>query len=379
MGARSLRVPLDDPEAGAEAIVAHDAVAPLDAVVAVDDRGTVAAALAAQRLGLRANSPDAAAAARHKLAMRGRLARAEVPQPVHAAVPVDAGPDEIAALVESVGLPCVVKPTTLSGSRGVIRADTVSEAVSVVGRVRAIAEAARPARSAPAPLLVERYVDGDEVAVEGLLTDGRLRVLAVFDKPDAPEGPYFEETIYVTPSRLESVDVEAVHRVTGAACRALGLTQGPVHVELRVRSGRATVLEVAARTIGGLCARTLVFATGATLEQLVLAQALGRPLGLTTRRDRAAGVLMLPIPHRGVLEAVEGRPQALAVPGVTGIEVTIPRGRPVTPLPEGDRYLGFVFARAAGPAEVESALRRAQSLLDVRIRREPDTTEPVSD
>ncbi len=373
MGGGSLQVPLDDPEAAAEAIVAHDAHTPLDAVVAIDDRGTVAAALASERLGLRHNRPDAVAAARDKLAMRTRLRAAEVPQPTFAVIPGHAGPHEVARLVETIGLPCVIKPTTLSASQGVLRADTVADAVTVVDRVRRITADATCRDDQP--LLVERFVPGPEVAVEGLLTDGDLTVLAVFDKPDPLDGPAFEETIYVTPSRLDPADRDAVVAATGAACRALGLTQGPVHAEVRVVDGRAWVIEVAARTIGGLCARTLTFSTGRTLEQLVLAQALGRPPGSTRRRAEAAGVLMVPIPRRGILDQVAGKDRALEVPGITDVQITIAPGRPVVPVPEGSRYLGFVFARGGTPAEVEAALRQAHSVLDVRIR--PDESAPT--
>jgi len=214
------------------------------------------------------------------------------------------------------------------------------------------------------------------VAVEGLLTDGDLTVLAVFDKPDPLDGPAFEETIYVTPSRLGQPDSDAVVAATAAACRALGLTQGPVHAEIRIDNGRARVIEVAARTIGGLCARTLTFSTGRTLEQLVIAQALGRPQGPTRRRSEASGVLMLPIPHRGVLQEVGGRDRARAVTGITDVQVTIAPGRLVVPVPEGDRYLGFVFARGRTPGEVEESLRRAHEQLDIRIT--PDEEAPVA-
>jgi biotin carboxylase len=373
MGERSLHVPLDDPEAAAEAIVAHDARTPLDAVVAVDDRGTVVAALASQRLGLRHNRPDAVAATRDKLVMRARLSAAEVPQPVFAPIAGDAGPDDVTRLVERVGLPCVIKPTTLSASQGVLRADTLEKALAVVERVRRIT--ARATGDDHAPLLLERFVPGPEVAVEGLLTDGELTVLAVFDKPDPLDGPAFEETIYVTPSRLSSPDLEAVVAATSAACRGLGLSEGPIHAEIRVRGGRAVVIEVAARTIGGLCARTLTFSTGQTLEQLVIAQALGRPLGTTRRQSRASGVLMVPIPHGGILEAVGGRDEARRAPGITDVQITITPGRRVVPVPEGDRYLGFVFARGRTPADVEAALRHAHSLLDVRIT--PDEEVPL--
>jgi biotin carboxylase len=246
-----------------------------------------------------------------------------------------------------------------------LKADTAMEAVTVVERVRGIARNATGDHDAP--LLIERFCPGPEVAVEGLLNDGLLTVLAVFDKPDPLDGPAFEETIYVTPSRLDAVDMEAVISATSAACRALGLQQGPIHAEIRVEGGRASVIEVAARTIGGLCARTLSFSTGRTLEQLVIAQALGVSLGTTERQSEASGVLMLPIAHTGILEGVHGRERALRVPGITDLQITIPPGRRVVPVPEGNRYLGFVFARRRTPAAVESALRHAQSLLDIQI------------
>jgi biotin carboxylase len=227
-----------------------------------------------------------------------------------------------------------------------------------------------------APLVLERFVPGPEVAVEGLLDDGDLHVLAVFDKPDPLDGPAFEETLYITPSRLTRPDIEAVVAAPTAACRGLGLTEGPIHAEVRVHDGRASVIEVAARTIGGLCARTLTFTTGRTLEQLVIAQALGQPLGATRRQSRAAGVLMLPIPGAGILEGVGGRDKALDVPGITDVQITITPGGRVVPVPEGDRYLGFVFARAMTPAHVEAALRHAHSLLDIRITADDDGSLP---
>jgi len=369
MGTGALEVPLHDPQAAADAIVAHDRVAPLDAIVAVDDGGTVAAAVAGERLGLRTNAPEAVAAARDKLRMRARLDALEVPQPRYGALGADAGPATVATVVATVGLPCVVKPTTLSGSQGVLRADSVEEAVEVAARVRRIATAAGV--DARAPLLVERFAPGPEVAVEGLLSDGRLRVLAVFDKPDPLEGPAFEESIYVTPSRLDADDAAAVIDVTAAATRALGLRNGPVHAEVRVAQGRATVIEVAARTIGGLCSRTLSFSTGRTLEQLVIAQALGRAEDATEPMAGASGVLMLPTPRAGRLVGVEGSERALAIAGITAVEITVAPGRTVVPVPEGNRYLGFVFARARSADAVVEALRRAQASLVITI--EPDT------
>ncbi|MDE3086615.1 MAG: ATP-grasp domain-containing protein [Acidobacteriota bacterium] len=368
MGGRFLVVDLDDPEAAAEAVVAHDARFPVDAVVAVDDRGTTVAAAAARRLGLAHNPPEAVAAARDKAVMRGLLEVAEVPQPAYALLPAGAGDDEVRAAVGAVGLPCVIKPTTLSASQGVLRADDPDEAVAVARRVRAIADRAGVAPTAP--LLVERFVAGPEVAVEGLLVHGALEVLAVFDKPDPLDGPAFEETIYVTPSRLPAADLAAAAAALQGACRAMGLSEGAVHGELRVSGGRASVVEVAARTIGGLCARALRFRSGASLEELVLAHALGRPLA-ERPAEGASGVLMIPIPSAGLLLGVEGTDAARAVAGVTEVDITVAPGRPVAPPPDGDRYLGFVFAAGPGPAAVEAALRAAGDRLVVRVEPRP--------
>lgn len=364
LGDRTLTVALDDPEAAAAAIVELDRRLPLDAVVAVDDRGAVAAAAACARLGLAANPPEAVAATRDKLRLRHRLDRAEVPQPAFAALPADAGPEAAAAAAGGLGFPVVVKPVSLSASQGVIRADDPDALARALTRVRAIAAAA--GRPPAEPLLIERFVPGPEVAVEALLGEGRLTVLAVFDKPDPLDGPYFEETIYVTPSRLPAADLQAVTAATEAATAALGLVHGPVHAELRVSGGRAQVIEVAARTIGGLCGRALRFGTGRSLEELVLAQAVGSG---ATRTDTAgaAGVMMLPVPRAGRLRAVHGREAALAVPGVVDLEVAVAPGRPVVPVPEGDRYLGFLFARGPDPAAVEASLRAGWARLEVVV------------
>ena len=367
MGVRALQLPLDDADASADLIVRHDSIAPLDAIVAVDDQGALAAATASARLGLSHNPPNAIAATRDKLAMRALLAKEEVPQPEFEAVPADAGSEEVARIAEAVGLPCVVKPASLAASQGVLRADSAEEAVRIAQRVRSIATAAGV--SPKAPLLAEQFVSGPEVAVEGLLSDADLEVLAVFDKPDPLDGPAFEETIYVTPSRLDEPDMEAVIDATRKAALALGLREGPVHAELRVRGGRAWVIEVAARTIGGLCSRALSFSTGRTLEQVVLAHAIGRGLGEPKREERASGVLMIPIPGAGTFREVHGISRALEVPGVRDVQITIAPGREVLPVPEGNRYLGFVFASAKRPADVESALRRARGLLKVLIDR----------
>ncbi len=356
MGDRALTLPLHDPEAATARIEALHARTPLDAVIALDDQGVVVAAVAGERLGFPHNPPEAARRTRDKEAMRNALAASEVSQPRYAAFDDPGRPPDI-------GYPCVVKPVGLAASRGVIRADDRISTVAAAARVAAIADGGR--------LLVEEYIPGHEVAVEALLVDAELQVLAVFDKPDPLEGPFFEETIYVTPSRLDSATLRVVERATADAARALGLREGPVHAELRVHAGRAWVIEVAARSIGGLCARTLRFGAGISLEEVILRHALGRPLGHLGPEGRAgqpaSGVMMLPIPRAGVFGGIHGQDEARAVPGIEGLEVTVPRGRVIQPLPEGDRYLGFLFARAATPHDVESALRVAFTRLTIEI------------
>ncbi len=362
LGDRALTVPLHRPQQAAEAIVRLAERTPLDAVVAVDDGGVVAAAIASERLGLVHNAPAAAQAARDKLLMREALERSSVSQPGYRT----AGPEaDVAAVARAVGLPVVVKPVGLSGSRGVIRADDEAAAAAAAARIRIIlGEAGEdPAR----PLLVERYVPGPEVALEGILRDGGLRPLALFDKPDPLEGPYFEERIYVTPSRLSEQRQQEVVALVAGAARALGLREGAVHAELRLGDGGPWVLELAARSIGGLCGRALRFGAGVSLEELVLRHALGRPLDGLAREPAASGVMMIPVPRSGTLHEVRGQEVARATPGVVGLELTIAPGRPVVALPEGDRYLGFIFARGSEPEHVERALREAHAALQIDI------------
>src|SRR5207248_9041117 len=273
-------------------------------------------ALAAEKLGLPANQPEAVARTRNKAAMRTALASsARLRQPAFGV----AGPGaDAAAAAEAVGWPVVVKPVSLAASRGGIRADDRAEVEAAAGRIRAILDA--DGHPFDEPLLVERYVPGEEVAVEAMLRGGRLEVLAIFDKPDPLTGPYFEETLYVTPSRLPAATQDAVAAAVSEAAAVIGLTEGPVHAELRVGpDGDPWILELAARTIGGLCARTLRFAAGVTLEELVLRHALGLPLD-PRRETIAAGVMMLPIPVAGRLVAVHGQDSARAVPGITALE-----------------------------------------------------------
>jgi biotin carboxylase len=367
MGDRAVVVPMDDVDAAVGIIAALHGRRPVDAVLAVDDQGLRVAAAASEYLGMTHNPPDAVAATRDKAAMRARLAASSVPQPDYrVAMP---GSRVFAAAAE-IGYPCVVKPVSRSGSQGVIRVDDRAQAVAAEDRIRSIVGASEP-------LLVERFVPGAEVAVEGLLGGGTLEVLAVFDKPDPLDGPFFEETIYVTPSRQSPTVIAALEATVASAAAALGLREGPVHAELRIGpGGELTVLEVAARSIGGLCARALRFGAGVSLEEVIIRHAVGAGLDGLRRETQASGVMMLSIRSAGVLERVSGLSDARSVDGVGGVEISIPVGRPVVPLPEGDRYLGFIFARGPEPADVELALRRAETFLDIVVGAAPEPARP---
>jgi biotin carboxylase len=367
MNDRFLEIDCASPSQAAAAIVELAAGSPLDAVIAADDAGVVVAAIAAQQLGLPHNAPEAAAATRDKIEMRSMLERGGVPQPRFAAVGID---DDIVDAALSIGFPCVIKPVGLSGSRGVIRVDDPAEAPAVADRIRGILTDA--GEDPAGPLLVEEYLPGVEVALEGVVGPHGVEVLAVFDKPDPLTGPYFEETIYVTPSQLPPATLERVTGVVSAGVDALGLSFGPVHAEARVHRGEVKLIELAARSIGGLCSRSLRFGMlGVSLEHLLLRAALGLPRRAMARETRASGAMMLPIPEDGILRGVRWREAAMEVPGLTGLEITVPVGGKVRTLPEGDRYLGFLFAAGETPADVESALREAHAVLDIRI--EPET------
>jgi biotin carboxylase len=292
--------------------------------------------------------------------MRDRFASASLRQPDYRIVANDA---DVVAAARDIGYPCVVKPVSRSASQGVIRVNNDEEAAAGATRIRDILKDSQEV------LLVERFVPGVEVAVEGLLSQANLHVLAVFDKPDPLDGPFFEETIYVTPSRLSPAVLREIGDAADRAAGALGLTEGPVHVELRIGDdGVVTTLELAARSIGGLCARSLRFGAGVSLEELIVRHALGLGVEGLHRESQASGVMMLPIRDAGELDHVSGLEEARAIDGVVGVDITIAPGRAVVPLPEGDRYLGFIFARGASPEDVEATLRRAESCLTVNLR-----------
>lgn len=370
-----LAVDFRDPAAAAAAIVAYAADHPIAAVLGVDDSASLLAARASAALGLLHNDPAAALAARDKSIMRARLAAAGVPVPAFHRYPLAT---DAAAIASEVEYPCVVKPLLLSGSRGVIRADDPAALAAAVARLRRLLLTEGYPLEGSA-FLVERFIPGVEVALEGLLTDGALHVLALFDKPDPLDGPFFEETIYLTPSRLPAAAQQAIAAAAAQAATALGLRHGPVHAELRLNEHGPWLIELAGRSIGGLCSTVLQFGAGMCLEELILRHAVGLPIASLEREQTAAGVMMIPIPGAGLLRGVQGLEEARAVPHVAGVEITAPLNHSLVPLPEGAAYLGFIFARAADPATVEAALRRAHACLRFDLRRElPVLTAPAA-
>jgi formate-dependent phosphoribosylglycinamide formyltransferase (GAR transformylase) len=358
------------PEKAVQALVDYAQTHPVGAIMSVDDGGGLIAAMAAEALGLPGNSSQAASASRNKYEMRRLFARAGVPSPDFKCYDANDDPRGIAReIAAEVGYPVVLKPLLLSGSRGVIRADTPTQFVAAFERILRILNSTGGAPESRR-LLVEGYIPGVEVALEGIMIDGRLKVLALFDKPDPLEGPFFEETIYVTPSRLPNQIQAQIDDCAGRAAAALGLRVGPVHAELRVNDEGAWMLEIAARSIGGYCSKTLRFDMGVSLEELILRQAAGMEIEGFSRDDGANGVMMLPIPKAGILKKVTGVEAAEAVPGIDEVQITSPLNNPLVPLPEGSSYLGFIFASGDSPGLVEAALRDAHRRLGFEIEDE---------
>jgi D-alanine-D-alanine ligase-like ATP-grasp enzyme len=377
-GDRAIAVQFESPEVAAYSVMEavrklgpNGEAATIDGILAFGDRPAVTAAYVARGLGIACNHPAAVEACRSKLRMREVFRDAGLRGPWFRSVAVS--PLAEPALL-GISYPCVLKPMSLSASQGVVRANSREEFVAAAERIRRLLGSPEILARKEAGLdrmIVEGFITGREVAVEGLLTDGELRVLAIFDKPDPLEGPYFEETIYVTPSRLSAADLRVIEKSARDAVRALGLTQGPVHAEFRVNEEGVWPLEVAPRPIGGLCARALRF-VGTDgeligLEELLLRHAVGLPGSEWARELEASGVMMIPVPKSGVLERVEGVDAARSVAGITDVEITARVHDFIAAWPEGSSYLGFLFARGDEPGVAERSLRDAHAALNFTI------------
>jgi biotin carboxylase len=363
-GDRAIPVKFHAPVESAQMIAEHSKQANFDGLIAIGDAPTMTAAMTAEKLGLRFHSPAAVEACRNKWVARERWSAAGMLVPWYKSVPADENPRE---LVPHVPFPCVLKPLGLSASRGVIRANVGSEFVDAFRRIVALlgeADIQMHREDAAKWIQIESYIPGQEFALEGLVTNGCLKVLALFDKPDPLEGPYFEETIYVTPSRTTDSVQSAICATTQQAVTALGLTNGPIHAEMRVNERGVWMLEIAARPIGGLCAKALRFGTrGMSLEEVIVRHALAEDVSAIEREKLASGVMMIPIPEAGFYEGVRGVEDAMRVTAVESVEITAKLRQKLVPLPEGASYLGFIFARADRPEQVEEALRQAHARL----------------
>ncbi|MGB5727084.1 MAG: ATP-grasp domain-containing protein [Thiogranum sp.] len=354
-----LHIDLDDFDSALANILREARKAPFTGILGSDDSTVELAASAAEQLGLPHNPPQAARLSRRKDLARAQLAVAGCPVPVHYLIDLDRS---LQKQMAGLPWPCVIKPLHLSASRGVIRADKPAEFIAACERIKSIISDSDDDFERT-HLLVEDYIVGVEVAYEGYLHNGELTTLALFDKPDPLQGPYFEETIYVTPSQLDETTQAGIKRRVAQACAAYGLSTGPVHAELRINKQDAWLLEVASRTIGGDCARTLDQGTDFNLEELTISLATGKPVN-TQPPEEASGVMMIPIKHAGILRRVEGISAARKVAHIEKVDIIIRDGNELIPLPEGNQYPGYIFARGNSSSEVIDALREAHAHLN---------------
>jgi hypothetical protein len=371
-GDQAIAVHFETPEVTAYTVMEALSGQNVSGILGLGDRPAAAAAYAARGLGVRYNHPAAVEACRSKLRMKEVFRDAGLIVPWFQKLPVDPMPEPS---LLGISYPCVLKPLSLSASQGVVRANNRDEFLAAATRVRRLLQSPEILATREANLdqmLVEGYIPGREVAVEALLTGGELRVLAIFDKPDPLEGPYFEETIYVTPSRLPESVQHAIEKCARDAVRALGLSHGPIHAEFRINEHGVWPIEVAPRPIGGLCARSLRFLLSAGaepigLEELLVRHTLELPGWNAPREETASGVMMIPVPKSGILEAVLGEDEARSIPGITELAITARLHDAIAAWPEGSSYLGFLFARGETPEEVEQALRQAHEKLSFKI------------
>ena len=356
---RGLHLDLNRPEAALQTILNVAQTQTFVGILGSDDSTVELAAHAAHQLGLPHNPPAAARATRRKDLARAQLALTGCPVPRHAVLDLE---QSLEKQLAGIVFPCVIKPLNLSASRGVIRANDAAAFIAACTRIQPIIADADDAFER-SHLLIEEYIDGVEVAFEGYLENGELRTLALFDKPEPLIGPYFEETIYVTPSQLDDAQQDKIFTRVQQACTAYGLRSGPVHAELRVDDHDAWILEVASRTIGGDCGRTLNNGAGFNLEELAISLACNRSCSINLANE-SRGVMMIPIKQGGLLRRVEGLETARRTPGVDSVEILINNGHELIPLPEGNQYPGYIFAHGATPLDVIHSLKTAHAQLN---------------
>ena len=364
MGERAIVASLQHPEVGAEQIESAGRTRKFDAIVSVDDSGLRTAAIASEKLGLKHISTSTTEMSQNKIAMRRKLSSAMISQPKFQICEYG---EDIAEKLSAIGkFPVIVKPATLSGSIGVIRANSETEVLAAIPLARKIQ--AMHSCEIDFPILIEEYIDGEEYAVEAIVISGKLQVLAIFDKPQPLVGPYFAETIYVTPTSLPRQITEDLFTVLDAARKGLGIVTGPIHAEFRITAGRKIYfIELAARSIGGACSKAVPLAGGRTIEEIILAEAVSIPPPEVTFENQASGVYMIPAQKRGRLDGITGVAAARAVKWVTGIELAFTAGMEVMPIPYDAKYIGFIFSKAPTAKIAARALEEAINKLEIRI------------
>lgn len=366
--AQGLHVQFGQPDLALDIILKETVNTNIVAVIGTDDSVVELAARVAQSFGLAHNDVNAARLARRKDLARNALKNNNTPIPDYRLVKLDtllATP--LSSDLEQTEFPLVIKPIALSASRGVIRVNNQNELFGAAQRIKHLLDRQIDSEAIEKEwVLLEEYIHGEEIAVEGVVENGKFKLLTIFDKPDPLHGPYFDETFYITPTRLDSATVDNVKHVVQSACEAYGVNTGPVHAECRIRKSQVYLIEMAARTIGGLCSDILEYGLGCTLEEIVLKQAVGSATN-ETFSETAAGVLMIPVTQHGILKRIEGLLEAGKVEFIEDINIQLRDGYELIPLPEGNSYLGFVFAKAPSFEQVERALREAYACLNVVV------------
>ncbi len=357
--AKGISVDFDDLRLAREIILSEIKGLKILSVLATDDICVGLSSQIAQQLGLPQNNPSAARLTHRKDLAREALQLAGCNTPEFQVIKlIDAS-----NLSKSINYPVVIKPLSLSASRGVIRANDAAEFVQACRRIDSILEYTGQSGYERNQVLVEAYLDGAEFAVEGIIIAGEFHLLMIFDKPEPLIGPFFEETYYLTPSQLESAQIQELINEVSRCCHAYNLTHGPVHAEARITQTGVVLLELAARTIGGQCGQLIEFSTCQKLEELVILGMCGIKPELPSSVE-SAGVLMIPVAKSGLLKRVEGMTDALQVEFIRDIEIHIQAGYELIPLPEGSSYLGFIFAQAPSYQQTYDALKKAYDKLN---------------
>lgn len=364
MGRRTLVVSMQNPEVGLKQIEQAADNMQFDAIISVDDGGLATAALASKKLGLKYISTNSAQMSNNKIAMRKRLEQTEISKPwflVHKPT------NKISITTGAIpSFPIIVKPASLSGSIGVMRIDAPEDVESALALCESIQM--DHGCGGDTQTLIEQYISGVECAVEAMVFNDQLKILAIFDKPRPLEGPYFAETIYVAPSERDREIQNKLQSTLEEARKALEIKTGPIHAEFRITSDREVYLiELAARSIGGMCSNAIPLSGGRSLEELIIAEALGMEIPEFAIENQASGVFMMPVPAKGVLRSISGVEEAKSTRWITNVTLSMMINSEVSPIPYDARYVGFIFAKAPTSRAVVEALEEAFKKIEIEI------------